>query len=115
MIRHLATAENEVCVQEVLDFLKGKKVLDDLHIVSSSLRLDENRTRLNDRRFRDREGNDLMCISTEHRKALDLLCDVHDFQSFNKPVLAIIYLQEYNRALYHLHRAESRLSHWLAQ
>ncbi|KAH7182016.1 hypothetical protein DER46DRAFT_70420 [Fusarium sp. MPI-SDFR-AT-0072] len=122
MIRHLVTAENEVCVQEVLDFLGGKKVLDDLRIVSSSLKLGENGTRLNDRRFRDREGNDLMCISAEHREALDLLCDVHGFQNSNEPVLAIIYLQEYNRAhchlhraLYHWHRAECLSRRWLAQ
>lgn len=111
----LVAPENEEHVQEVLEDLEGNGVLEYLRIVKYCLKLGENRSLLNNRRFPDGEGNELICKSAEHREALDLLCDVHDFQSSNEPVTAIIYFQDDNHAISHLHYAECLSSRWLAQ
>ncbi|SCO47544.1 uncharacterized protein FFNC_11610 [Fusarium fujikuroi] len=111
----LATDENEEQVQEVIEDLEGNGILRHLRAVDKYLKLGENRSLLNNRRFPDSEGNDLMCESAKHRDTLDLLCDIHDLQSSNEPVAAMTYFQDYNYAISHLDRAKYLLRQWLAQ
>jgi hypothetical protein len=111
--RRLAAVKNEE-VQKMLEGLEGNVVLSILRDVGQYFKLGENRNCLNDRRFRDHEGDDFMHVP-EHREALDLLCDVSDFLSSKKQVSAIIDVADYYRHLKHLYHAERLLSHWLDQ
>lgn len=112
-IQYFMTPGNHV--QDRVDSLEYEGVLHHLRAAKDRLKLGANSPDLNDRRFLDREGDEFISVSTEHKEAFSLLCTMHDFLSSDELISMMISLREFDNALYHLSLAQGLLSRLSAQ